>query len=83
MGANGREFYRPVFEGAEVREGGDRTAWWKKLFPSLVEPAWKLRCRLPDGRWLKSLCEGLVGSFHKAGCYAVQAGSVDVEEGGE
>ncbi len=44
------------------REFSFLTAWWMKLFFSLLVLAWRLRSLLPDGSRLKKLCVGWVGS---------------------
>ena len=46
----------------EGRKRGERVELPDSLFPSLVEPARRPRYRLPDGRRLKRLCEGWLGS---------------------
>ena len=48
--------------GREGREFSILTAWWKKLFLSLVELERRLQNLLPEGRRLKRLLEGWVES---------------------
>ncbi len=67
--------------GKVGREFSFLTAWWMKLSFSLLVLAWRLRSLLPDGRRLKKLCDGWVGS--NAEGFAGETGAVDVLEGGE
>ena len=52
-----------VAEGREGREFSFLTAWWMKLFVSLVVRVWRLLYLLPEGRRLNRLC-GVAGVAH-------------------
>ena len=53
-------------------------AWEQKLFCSLVVTDRMLWYLLPNGREDKSLCEGVGGVFHNAGCLTRTACGVNV-----
>ena len=88
MGEMGGGFKVQSSWGQRGRESGERVELphylvEKKLLTSLVEPARRLRYRLPDGRRLKRLYEGWLGSPTMLVALRVETGSVDFQEGGE
>ena len=58
------------------------TAWWMKLFVSLVERARRLRYLLPEVRRLNRR-QHVVGVAHNHGCFSGVAGDVCVFQGRE